>query len=98
LGLLHHLHITCILVGHALQETVHVKPVELPGLLLVTRGGLKKLPIRVEEAGEASYKSCTDLVRVKRNWAHQTDLVGTAAVSIYTAVCIYKYLIPFQII
>ena len=86
--LLHHLHIACILVGHALQESIHVEPVELPGLLLVTCGGLKKLPVRVEEAGEASHKGCTDLVRVKRNWAHQTNLAGTAAMSIYTAVCV----------
>ena len=86
LGLLQHLDVHGILLWHALEEPIHVEPVNFTSLLSVGSRRSEKLPVGVEETGKASNECSSDLIRIERGRTGQHDHVSASGMNSNTTI------------
>src|SRR5271156_4484865 len=80
-----HRRVLGLLAWQTTHESTHIETIKLATCFLFFVGCLHVLPVRVEQAGEASYKGCANLIRMERRWADEADLSKTTAVCTGTA-------------
>jgi hypothetical protein len=79
LSLAQHGHVLLLIMGETLDETVHLKGVQLPITLLLLRWSAKVFPVRKEQASHAAHKCRPDTVRMECIGAYNRDESQTAA-------------------
>ena len=80
LGLFEHDGVLILFVRQALQESIHVESIQLAATLLLSCWATKILPIRVKQARETSYKSCSDSICVESSGADERYVAQAATV------------------
>jgi hypothetical protein len=98
LSLFQHLRILLLLMGQALQESIHVKAIQLSSSLLIFGGSVKMLPIGVEQACKTTNKSRPNAVCMEGCWAHQGYMTQAATVCCSTTARTFIDAITFWLV